>query len=40
MDYHTNTEYLNFLENKFGQKARANVEKTTKIKLKRKLLGD
>ena len=38
--YHTNPEYLKLLEDKFGPKARANVEQTTKIKLKRKLLGD
>jgi anaerobic magnesium-protoporphyrin IX monomethyl ester cyclase len=38
--YHTNPEYLNLLENKFGLKARKNVEETAKIKLKRKILGD
>jgi hypothetical protein len=38
--YHTSPEYLSLLENKFGIKARNNVEQTTKIKLKRKLLGD
>ncbi len=40
MKYHTNPEYLKLLETKFGLKARKNVEDTTKIKLKRKLLGD
>jgi len=39
MKYHTNENYLSFLENKFGLRAKENVEKTTKIKLKRKLLG-
>jgi len=31
---------LRLLETKFGMTARQNVEATTKIKLKRKLLGD
>jgi len=38
MKYHTDEKYLNLLENKFGLRARENVENTTKIKLKRKLL--
>ena len=38
--YHTNESYLNLLENKFGSPARKNLEETTKIKLKRKILGD
>ena len=38
--YHTNPEYLKLLETKFGAKAREDVEGTTKIKLKRKILGD
>jgi len=38
--YHTNESYLNLLEGKFGSAARKNVEETTKIKLKRKILGD
>jgi len=38
--YHTNPKYLDLLENLFGVKARNNVEETTKIKLKRKFLGD
>ena len=40
MDYHTNPDYLKLLENKFGTKAKESIENTTKIKLKRKLLGD
>ena len=40
MEYHTNPAYLQLLENKFGTPARQNVEDTTKIKLKRQLLGD
>lgn len=40
MKYHKDENYLNLLENKFGKPARDNVEETTKIKLKRKLLGD
>jgi len=40
MEYHTNPRYLNLLETKFGFAARENVENTTKIKLKRKILGD
>ena len=38
--YHTNPKYLKLLENKFGMNAVNNLKKTTKIKLKRKLLGD
>ena len=38
--YHTSDKYLNLLENKFGKKARENIVNTTKIKLKRKQLGD
>jgi len=40
MKYHTHEPYLKLLEDKFGIEARNNVESTTKIKLKRKLLGD
>ena len=40
MRYHTDQKYLNLLETKFGESAKKNVEETTKIKLKRKLLGD
>ena len=38
--YHTDKSYLNFLEKKFGSHSRKNLEDTTKIILKRKLLGD
>jgi radical SAM superfamily enzyme YgiQ (UPF0313 family) len=38
--YNSNPGYLKLLENKFGIKARENMENTLKIKLKRKLLGD
>lgn len=40
MKYHTNKNYLNLLKKKFGNNAVENVNQTTKIKLKRKLLGD
>ena len=40
MKYHENPDYLNLLEKKYGLHARENVEATTKIKLKRKILGD
>ena len=38
--YHTNPKYLKLLEDKFGMNAIDNLKETTKIKLKRKLLGD
>ena len=38
--YHTNPRYLKLLENKFGMNAVNNLKEITKIKLKRKLLGD
>jgi anaerobic magnesium-protoporphyrin IX monomethyl ester cyclase len=38
--YHTNPKYVNQLEKKFGKAAREELESTTKVKLKRKLLGD
>ena len=38
--YHTKQKYLKLLENKFGMNSVNNLKKTTKIKLKRKLLGD
>lgn len=38
--YFTNPNYLNMIYNKFGQKAIDNIKEMTKIKLKRKLLGD
>ncbi len=37
--YHTNPSYLKLLEDTFGSAARENIEQTTKIKLKRKVLG-
>ena len=40
MQYHTSSKYLNLLETKFGKASREDVEATTKIKLKRKLLGE
>lgn len=36
----TNPRYLDMIERKFGPKARRHFEEMTKIKLKRKLLGD
>ena len=38
--FHTSKKYLNLLEEKFGINAVKNLNETTKIKLKRKLLGD
>lgn len=38
--YFRNSEYLNMVEGKFGVRARRHIEEMTKIKLKRKLLGD
>ena len=40
MDYHTSPAYLDLLERKYGSAAKNNVVETSKIKLKRKLLGD
>ena len=40
MKYHTNEKYLKLINEKFGSKAVENIKETTKIKLKRKLLGD
>ena len=40
VEYNSNPEYLQLLEDKFGLVARQNMEDTLKIKLKRKLLGD
>ena len=37
--YNTDEAYLSLLENKFGKKARLDMEDTTKINLSRKLLG-
>lgn len=36
--YHSNPEYLNLLENKFGIKARQSVESMLKVSIKRKIL--
>ena len=38
--YFTNPDYLALVERKFGAPQRANVEDMTKIRLKRRLLGD
>jgi anaerobic magnesium-protoporphyrin IX monomethyl ester cyclase len=38
--YHTNPAFLNLIENKFGNQARAGIEELTKIQLKRRILGD
>lgn len=38
--YFERPEYLSMIERTFGQEARKNIEDQTKIKLKRKLLGD
>ncbi len=39
-EYFTNEKYLNLVEKKFGVEERQNVIDMSKIKLKRKLLGD
>jgi hypothetical protein len=38
--YFTNPAYLKVVESKFGVQERKNVEDMTKIRLKRKILGD
>lgn len=38
--YHTRTEYLDLIQRKFGNEQRKNIEDLTKIKIKRKILGD
>ena len=38
--YFKNPRYLNMIETKFGLEAREHIEQMTKVKLKRKLLGD
>jgi anaerobic magnesium-protoporphyrin IX monomethyl ester cyclase len=38
--YHTDSMYLNLIGQKFGEKAKTNLINTSKIKLKRKILGD
>ena len=40
LKYYTNERYLNMIEEKFDISTRQDLEKMTKIKLKRKLLGD
>ena len=40
MKYHTDAKYLDILESKFGEKSRKNIEETSKIILKRRILGD
>jgi anaerobic magnesium-protoporphyrin IX monomethyl ester cyclase len=37
--YHTNPAYLRLIESKFGKNARLDLEQTSRIKLKRQLLG-
>ena len=39
-DYYEDPHYLTFIENKFGKQTRIEIEKMTKHRLKRKLLGD
>jgi len=39
-EYFTNPVYLNMVEKKFGEKARNHLEEMTKVRLRRKLLGD
>jgi radical SAM superfamily enzyme YgiQ (UPF0313 family) len=38
--YHTNSSFLNLIQSKFGEIPRKNIEELTKIRLRRKLLGD
>ena len=38
--YHTSPKYVSQLEKKFGLAAKNELENTTKVSLKRKLLGD
>ena len=40
LKYYKNSDYLDMIENKFGQSTRLGIEDMTKIKLKRKILGD
>jgi len=40
LKYYKNTDYLGMIENKFGSSTRVGIEDMTKIKLKRKILGD
>jgi anaerobic magnesium-protoporphyrin IX monomethyl ester cyclase len=39
-EYFSNSTYLQLVQNKFGSQSRLNIEEMSKIKLKRKLLGD
>jgi len=39
-DYFSNEKYLEMIENRFGIEARRHLEEMTKLKLKRKVLGD
>jgi radical SAM superfamily enzyme YgiQ (UPF0313 family) len=38
--YHENPAFLNLIENKFGQSARQGIVDLSKVKLKRRILGD
>ncbi len=38
--YYTNPKFKDFIEKKFGIKAREHIERTSQIKLRRKILGD
>lgn len=38
--YHTRNEYLELIKRKFGVEQKNNIEELTKIKIKRKILGD
>jgi radical SAM superfamily enzyme YgiQ (UPF0313 family) len=38
--YHTRKEYLELIERKFGAQQRKNIEDMTKVKIRRKILGD
>lgn len=40
LKYYTNTNYLNMIEQKFGVGSRYNIEEQSKLRLKRKVLGD
>tara|TARA_R100001086_G_C11616350_1_gene197499 strand:+ start:269 stop:484 length:216 start_codon:yes stop_codon:yes gene_type:complete len=40
LEYYTNDKYLDMIKSKFGAETRQDIENMTKIKLKRKLLGD
>ena len=38
--YHSSNDFLNKIQNKFGQRAKDNINDMTKIKLKRKIIED